>query len=291
MGSKFCPACAIDGNVVGFSKTADIYECPICRLRFLDSDRRGDAKNDNSWYSDLVGANTETIEVFIKTMEGPYTRQLDILGKLISGRKILDVGSGIGIYIYIAKKLGWEVDGCEESPYAEEFVKRHFSIVYRKFSAISPESYDAIRLSHVLEHIPEPVQFLEKIYGFLKPNGILLIIVPNCEPLLEFCMNKIRRLFSKRPRLAGAIYPDMHVLGFSVESLINLINRNKHYFVVKAQTVGMGNKTYYPLFYDGLLMKHWPKTLSQIRYEFIRLASQLGTPFNRGEWIVAYFRK
>jgi SAM-dependent methyltransferase len=42
---------------------------------------------------------------------------------------------------------------------------------------------DAVRLSHVLEHLARPVPLLEKVRTILKPGGVLAVLVPHCESL------------------------------------------------------------------------------------------------------------
>ncbi len=102
-----------------------------------------------------------------------------------------------------------------------------------------------MRISHVLEHIPEPRDFLDQLHRVLKPSGILVVIVPNREPLCAMFVNRYRQLFSKKPKLAGAIYPDMHVLGFSTKSLTKLV-RSIKFNTISCFTVSMGNTSYYP---------------------------------------------
>jgi SAM-dependent methyltransferase len=287
---KDCPLCSVEGASIGTSIKAEVYQCPNCELCFLDGERRLNTKNDNEWYSEFNGKGPDVAEFLTKEMTGPYSRQLGILERLTSGRKILDVGCGLGIFLNVAKSLGWDVSGTETSPHAIDFSNRHFSIHNTDFLKIPPGFYDVIRLSHVLEHIPDPVSFLDQIHDFLKVEGVLVVIVPNREPLLEYYVNLIRKAFMTKPRLAGAIYPDMHVLGFSIKSLVNLVTKSG-FKVLRSETVSMGNNTYYPFFYDGLLRKRLPRSLRQIRYDLTRLASQAGVPFGKGEWIVAYFRK
>jgi hypothetical protein len=85
----------------------------------------------------------------------------------------------------------------------------------------------------------------------------------------------------------------MHVLGFSPRSLRNLLGA-AGFEPIDIFTVSMGSRSYFPMFYDGLLDR---KKLSEIplrqlaRYWLPMLADNLGNRVGLGEWIVAHFRK
>jgi SAM-dependent methyltransferase len=54
---------------------------------------------------------------------------------------------------------------------------KKFHSLFENFS--SDVSYDSIVMSHVLEHIENPVEVLKKIYQWLSPDGVFLVSVPN----------------------------------------------------------------------------------------------------------------
>lgn len=96
---------------------------------------------------------------------------------------LLDVGCGTGRDLEWFQRAGWRVSGVEMSPYAAsrararlgcEILEGHFDEV-----AIEPRQFDAIRLSHVLEHLPSPRRSLERIHRLLRPGGLLWLEVPN----------------------------------------------------------------------------------------------------------------
>ena len=63
--------------------------------------------------------------------------------------------------------------------------------------------YDAVLLTQVLEHVPDPTKVLKEIYRVLKPNGIILFT----EPLNMNPFYKLYRYFNKKERT-----PDEHAL-------------------------------------------------------------------------------
>ena len=289
-----CPICGKTGRVVGISKFQDVVKCRECKLRYLKKSIRLKAPKCDEWYKDMRDCPRSRVETFIADMKKPYLRQLSILEKLAAEKSLLDVGSGIGIFLSLAKQQGWDIYGVEENEHAFYFAERQFGIKYSKgFDNFADSSVDVIRISHVLEHIPEPHEFLAQLSRILKPNGILMVIVPNCEPLCGMIINKIRSMISKKPKFSGAVDPYGHVLGFTTKALSNFLQQ----FDLKEIdlfTASMGNATYFPMFYDGLL-RITPFSqisfISLLRFWMPMIINNVGNSFDRGCWIVGYFRK
>ncbi|MBD2164360.1 class I SAM-dependent methyltransferase [Calothrix membranacea FACHB-236] len=289
-----CPSCKNQGLVIGTSLSAEVIHCNNCDLSFLKNSIRPNSANDNSWYADLRDCPQSWVDTFVSDMHEAYSRQLTVLENLTKGRKIADIGCGIGVFLSIAKEHNWEVVGVEESEHGAYFADTKFNIKYSPSLDNFPiNTFDVIRISHVLEHIPEPQDFLAKINRILKPNGILMVIVPNFEPLCSMFINKFRGMISEKPKLTCSVYPDMHVLGFSTKSLSNIASLRK-FQTINISTVSMGNKTYYPMFYDGLLTTKKISNISAqsfFKYFLPLIINNLGNKFQKGEWIVGYFQK
>lgn len=98
---------------------------------------------------------------------------------------LLDVGSGIGTFMSIAKEFGWDVNGIEFNKCSVEIAQNRYGLDIQLGSFYNLENYfknkkfDLISMNHVFEHILDPKQYIEYMIKFLKPNGCLLISVPN----------------------------------------------------------------------------------------------------------------
>jgi len=107
-----------------------------------------------------------------------------ILERIKNGQVILDVGCATGYLGAVAKQKGNRVYGVEIS---EESAKKAAEILddvwagnIEKFDLPFPEKYfDIIICSDVLEHLFNPKQVLIKLRKYLKPNGELMVVVPN----------------------------------------------------------------------------------------------------------------
>jgi SAM-dependent methyltransferase len=107
------------------------------------------------------------------------------MDKLQSTKKpgsLLDVGTGIGQFLAVARSSYTEVYGTEVSSKAIEIAKRKYGLdLFRGTidNLPSGKDFDNITLFHVLEHVPDPKVTLEKCHSLLSERGILVIAVPN----------------------------------------------------------------------------------------------------------------
>ncbi|MFH1783734.1 MAG: methyltransferase domain-containing protein [bacterium] len=99
--------------------------------------------------------------------------------------KVLEIGSGLGYTLKTARDRGWEVFGTDVSAFAVRYAKEEHGIEI--FNGDLDEAgfednfFDLVIMSHVLEHLPDPSRFLEKIFHILKKSGVLYIAVPNID--------------------------------------------------------------------------------------------------------------
>ena len=104
------------------------------------------------------------------------------LPKPPSGAKVLDVGCGSGVLLARMKLLGWDTCGVEVDGNAVGAARargldiRHGQLAECKF----PENqFDAVHLSHVIEHVYDPGALLRECHRVLKPGGTLVVLTPN----------------------------------------------------------------------------------------------------------------
>jgi len=101
------------------------------------------------------------------------------------GGKLLDVGSGGGVFLERMRKFGWDVCGLELAEDVARRVQQRTGIPIHvgtlPYAGFRPESFDAVTFWHVMEHVPNPREVLESAAALLRPNGLLVIEVPNIE--------------------------------------------------------------------------------------------------------------
>lgn len=110
---------------------------------------------------------------------------------------LLDFGCGNGAFMRVAsKELGWTVMGIDFDEKAAEAARKE-GFEAKKGDEKSlleyEQTFDAVTISHVIEHVYEPVTLLRNIHFALKPGGHLFIDTPNMEALSHRIFGKFWR--------------------------------------------------------------------------------------------------
>lgn len=147
-----------------------------------------------------------------------FSSQIEALASLCpnGNKKLLEMGSSWGYFLYQARQRGFDVTGIEIADRRRLFGIRHLNVpIIRDFSELDAERFDVIYASHVLEHLLDPSHAFKNFYQHLKPKGRLVIEVPNFD---------YHRLGNRVKKIIGAVHP----LGFSSQFFI--FNLPKYHF-------------------------------------------------------------
>jgi len=134
------------------------------------------------------------------------------------GKFLLDVGCGSGELTASMRDLGWQVEGLDFDVMAvQEAQKRGFKV---RLGTLEEQSYpgasfDAIIMSHVIEHVHDPFALLTECYRILSPGGHMVVLTPN---ICSLC----HRLFGVNWR---GLEPPRHLQIFDPLSLQQLATR------------------------------------------------------------------
>ncbi len=200
-----CPVCEYSGDFPLFEviNQSRMFECPSCGLQFpypinaADYDKVYDEKTEYIGLLDLKATayqsfkevSDEKTEVKKWLRVPRFTVLQAILDRLPKG-KLFDVGCSTGFFLLIAKKFGFDVYGMEASSEAVEIAKRNFKLKVAQALTFDelPEDfkgpYKVVSAFEVLEHVEEPMKFLQGIYKLLEDDeGYLLL---SCPPFYNF---------------------------------------------------------------------------------------------------------
>jgi 2-polyprenyl-3-methyl-5-hydroxy-6-metoxy-1,4-benzoquinol methylase len=98
------------------------------------------------------------------------------------GGKLLDVGFGSGERLEKMRDLGWTVSGVDFDEKAVAIANaRGLDVFCGTIPGIwfPAETFDAVIMSHVIEHVPAPIELLKECYRILKPGGKVVLTTPN----------------------------------------------------------------------------------------------------------------
>jgi SAM-dependent methyltransferase len=135
--------------------------------------------------------------------------------------RFLDYSMGWGHWCRVAKAFGCPVEGTEFNAACLEYA-RHTGIPVVDGNALSPESYDFINVSQVLEHVPEPRKTLSQLKAALKPTGIIRIGVPDGWDIRERLLAWNWSEQKGGPQSLNAVAPLEHINCFNHHVLMNL---------------------------------------------------------------------
>lgn len=92
---------------------------------------------------------------------------------------LLDIGAGTGDFLAIAKDSGWKITGIEPNENAKKLAVSKGVLFEKDIESIDNQLFDVITMWHVLEHVPDVTHQIKELKRLLKPNGTIIIAVPN----------------------------------------------------------------------------------------------------------------
>jgi len=130
--------------------------------------------------------------------------------------RLLDVGCGAGEWITVMRDFGWEVEGLDFDENAARVgrangLKVHCGALEEQ--DFPSDSFDAVTLNHVIEHVPDPISTLTECARVLKKGGKLVLATPNNASLSH-------RVFKRDWR---GLEPPRHLHIFSPSSMRRLL--------------------------------------------------------------------
>lgn len=102
------------------------------------------------------------------------------------GGRLLDVGCGNGGFLWLARQAGWECRGLDFDEGAIAACRaRGLDAQVGSVETLAPDEgcYDVITMSHVIEHVHDPVTTLAAVHRLLVPGGMLWLDTPNLDSL------------------------------------------------------------------------------------------------------------
>lgn len=107
-------------------------------------------------------------------------QKLNLLNSFQTEAKtVLDVGAGTGDFLQFCNANQWSVSGIEPSDNARAIANKKSIVLKENLNDLADKKFDAITLWHVLEHVENLADYIKTLKTLLKPNGRIVIAVPN----------------------------------------------------------------------------------------------------------------
>ena len=161
----------------------DILQCLRCGFVSADSALKHDEIIGN--YEEVVDdmylqeeeSRRELFAWFVKAMEG----------FVAPGRRLLEIGANMGLFLAAAQGAGWDARGIEPSRWAVEEGSKRFGVNLEQGTIESlagqTNAADAVVMLDVLEHLVDPLEGLRTIRGLIEDEGLLVLSTVNLSGL------------------------------------------------------------------------------------------------------------
>jgi len=187
------PDCIFCGKPLGVPFLKDIHkhgmainvsECPECQISMVHpfpSDEEIDNLYSTGNYRTDEGTRFNFLIEYLIYLGSVVKRKR--IEKFTPAGKILDVGCGRGSFLEIMRRGGWDAVGSELNKETASYAEQVYDLKVHTGDLIdqnlAPESFDAVNICGVLEHVKNPDAILSKVHRLLKSEGLLVVLVPD----------------------------------------------------------------------------------------------------------------
>jgi len=181
-----CPFCGrAEYRLLHREDPFQMVKCSSCQFIYLNPRPTGDALL--RFYQDYLPEDESSVEAWKRMMESVFEKAANLIERYKKRGRLLDVGCGFGFFLSEMGGRGWEVLGVEISQKAIDYAKQSLGLtVYPgplERIAFPESDFDVVSGFYVIEHLPQPMEFLKECYRILKPGGLLLLRYPHTTPI------------------------------------------------------------------------------------------------------------
>jgi hypothetical protein len=180
---------------------------------------------DGSYFSQVADGTPDEEEATLRVRNVRFRYQKIVDYLACEPTSALEIGAGVQAFMAVhLTSIGWR-DVVVQEPsvelaqtLSEKYPK--LRVITSDFISSTSKSYSLFYADSVLEHTPNPRDYVTKISQILEPGGIAYCVVPAEDSLFNFVKNllfKIRR--SKKVSQLCPYTDSYHLIGFSEQGL------------------------------------------------------------------------
>jgi 2-polyprenyl-3-methyl-5-hydroxy-6-metoxy-1,4-benzoquinol methylase len=193
---KNCPVCGseiIEPFISGkdhflTGEKFEIVRCKGCGFRFTNPRPKADELGKYYESAEYISHSDTRKGIFAAVYQQvrKYTlgRKLAMISKFQEKGEILDIGCATGQFLNCMSEHGWKTTGIEPDNKTRAYAISEYGLTVfpeKKLNSFNEASFDVITMWHVLEHVSDLKGRMEQLKDLLKPEGTLIIAVPNCD--------------------------------------------------------------------------------------------------------------
>lgn len=189
-------------------QTVPVFRCSACNAYFSNG---GSTNYDDADLTEYYTRYAEAIRV-------RYHRLMTEIERHCGVGSLIDIGSGMGFSLQVAKARGWSASGIEPNQsLAFSAKERGLDVAHGYLSDDAAGQYDVVLIDNVLEHVPDPAAMMRQAKRLMTPDALLVLAVP---PL-----DWLRRWLGAIPAVRNKVsHPQLNVFN-EVDEHVNLLGR------------------------------------------------------------------
>ncbi len=186
MLARRCPSCGNAGGRLIFTEGIfSVTRCDDCGLAYMNS------LPTHSRFKEIYDdkhrtRESDTPRIVRGVEEGRGAFYRDRMSAVIKHKKsgrLLDVGCNYGIFLKLARDIGYDVRGVDISTPAALYGKERMGLEIINGTIgdakFPDEHFDVVTMFDVIEHVEDPIKELKGIRRVLKKDGVFFATTPN----------------------------------------------------------------------------------------------------------------
>lgn len=230
--SPECRICQENSRFYVRKNNSDVYKCSACGVLFVwPLEDVGTLYEQDYFTGATAGFGYSNYEADKKAMNLTFLKYLSLLTRFSKQPgTLLDVGAATGVFVELAKTKSWQAQGIDISSFAAtQAQQRGIPVTQGVISSLQEgsQTFDAITLWDVFEHLQHPREDLATLHSKLSPEGLLAINTPDASSL-------VAKLLGPKWHL---IIPPEHLILFTRTVLRDLLTQ-QGFTILYEQRVG-----------------------------------------------------
>jgi SAM-dependent methyltransferase len=246
MSQPVCRLCGSSDSVLISDQVSDApgssqYQCRQCEIVYLFPIMSEKEEADfyraefEKYMSGRSGASWKSPQAHFRSYQPEGERRLPLVRPFLKQEDdVLEIGSSTGYFMDDLRGYVNSVTGVEPSQAYRDYANSIGIHTYNSLDNLSGKKFDVLFLYYVLEHLRDPVGYMKSLSTWLKPNGRILLEVPNVDDVLLSSYNI--------PNFAPFYWQKAHYYNFSYKTLNDVLTRaGYHVQMIPAQRYDLSN--------------------------------------------------